>query len=206
MKLFLPLLLTGVFSAWLLSSLPQRLDAATALSTPKVSAPESFTVDGGHSSVLFRVEHMKTSLFYGRFNELEGQLVLDEGQPEGSSVEITVQAASVDTNDAKRDQHITGPDFLDAKQFPTISFKSEKVSREGGVWKAEGKLSLHGVTKTIALEFEQTGEGKGFKGEKLVGFHTRFEIDRTEFGMDYSSEMLGESIELTISLEAGASE
>lgn len=185
---------------------PGTRAAAPSVPTTAAAAPEAFVVDGGHSSVLFRIQHMNAGLFYGRFNEVEGRLTLDEAQPSNSSVEVTVQAASVDTNSAKRDQHVTSPDFLDAKQFPTISFKSESVSREGGLWKAEGKLTLHGVSKPLTFEFEKTGEAEGRGGKKVIGFHAELEVDRTEFGMDYGTSSLGAKLKLIVSLEAGAAE
>jgi polyisoprenoid-binding protein YceI len=203
------LLPLSLVSALALASLSHMSSSAEASATPTravVSAAEDFVIDAGHSSVFFGVKHLNTSMFYGRFNELSGKLTLDEGDPSKSSVVMTIPAASVDTNSEKRDQHVTSPDFLDAKQFANIEFKSEKVSREGGVWKAEGKLTLHGVTKPLSIEFEKIGEGKGFRGEKLVGFQTKFVVDRTEFGMDYSTEALGKDIELTVSIEAGLAE
>ena len=190
----------------LLFLVPTTLATAPAPAPAAASAPQAFVVDAGHSSILFRIQHMNAGMFYGRFNELEGKLTLDEAEPSNSSVEVTVQAASVDTNSTKRDQHVTSPDFLDAKQFPTISFKSEKVSREGGLWKAEGKLSLHGVTKPVSFEFEKTGEAEGRGGKKLVGFHAEVEVDRTEFGMDYGTGSLGSKLMLIVSLEASSAD
>ncbi|HIG12382.1 MAG: YceI family protein [bacterium] len=168
------------------------------------AAPETLVVDSGHSSVLFSILHLGASRFYGRFNEVAGEIIFDEAEPANCQVEITVQASSLDTADKKRDQHARGPDFLDAKQFPTLSFKSEKISREGGLWKAEGQFEMHGVTQPVSFEFEKVGEGKGSGGVKVVGFHARFEIDRRDFGMDYMTNMLGTTLELIISLEAGA--
>ena len=110
----------------------------------------------------------------------------------------------MDTGDEKRDQHVKSPDFLDAKQFPELKFVSESVSRDGDTWTAKGKLSLHGVTKPLEIEFEKTGEGKGFRGETILGFISTFSVDRTDFGIDYSTEALGANVEFTVALEVGA--
>ncbi len=205
MKLQSTLLLAAV-SLSVLALAPITRATAPQPEAGAAAAPEAFVVDGGHSSILFRIQHMNAGMFYGRFNEVEGKLTLDEAQPGNSSVEVTVQAASVDTNSTKRDQHVTSPDFLDAKQFPTISFKSEEVSREGGLWKAKGMLNLHGVSKPVSFEFEKTGEARGRGGKKVVGFHAELEVDRTKFGMDYGTESLGAKLKLIVSLEAGAAE
>ena len=85
------------------------------------SAPVDLTVDGGHSSVVFRIKHNGAAYFYGRFNEVSGAIVYDAGDASKCSVEIDIDAQSVDTNSEKRDQHVLSPDFLDAKQFPRLS-------------------------------------------------------------------------------------
>lgn len=186
-----------------------QYNPTTATSTvepaPAATAAKNLKIDGGHSSVLFRIKHNKTAYFYGRFNEISGGIVYDEADPSKSSVEISIKAASVDTNSEGRDKHILSPDFLDAKQFPTLEFKSTKIQREGAVWQATGDLKFHGTQQEVTLEFEKTGEGKGRRGENLFGFHTRFTVDRTEWGMEYMVGPLGEEIEITVSLETAES-
>ncbi len=112
-----------------------------------------------------------------------------------------IKAGSVDTNSSNRDKHVLSPDFLDAKQFPELKFKSKKVERDGAVWRATGDLQFHGTQQEVTIDFEMTGEGKGRRGEALMGFHARFEIDRTEWGMEYMVGPLGKDIEITVSLE-----
>lgn len=181
--------------------------ASSVAASPRAPYAEehAFKVDGGHSSVVFRVKHLGTSWFYGRFNSVEGSLVFDEAHPEACRVEVRVAAESVDTADEKRDRHVKSPDFLDARQFPELRFESRSVTHSGDTWKAKGELTLHGVTKPLEVDFQKVGEGQGFRGEEILGFHATFSIDRTDFGMDYSTEALGAEIELTVSLEVGAS-
>lgn len=202
MKLF-PL--TGLLA--LACLLPLALTPAPASAgAPAASAPASkaglnLAIDGGHSSVVFRIKHMDTSWFYGRFNRIAGGIILDEGEPSKSKASIMIIADSVDTNDEKRDQHVKGPDFLDVKQFPMLNFTSKAVEKTGDRWRVTGELELHGTKKEVAVDFEKTGEGKARGGERLVGFLGTFTIDRTDFGIEYGIGALGKEIEVTISLE-----
>jgi polyisoprenoid-binding protein YceI len=166
---------------------------------------KTLKIDSGHSSVLFRIQHNEAAYFYGRFNEVAGEVVFDEDDPAKCSVEVIIKAGSVDTNSANRDKHVLSPDFLDAKQFPELKFKSKKVERDGAVWKATGDLMLHGASHEITIDFEKTGEGKGRRGETLMGFHSRFEIERADWGMEYMVGPLSNEIELTVSLEVKGS-
>jgi len=165
----------------------------------------TFQVDSGHSSVLFNVKHMEVSHFYGRFNRVEGEIVYDEAKPESSSVKIEIPANSIDTNSEKRDQHLLSPDFLDAKQFPRLKFTSTKVERDGALWKVTGDLAFHGTQQEVTFDMEVTGEGEARGGGKLMGFLATFEIDRTEWGMEYSVGPISKEIEITVSLEAKSS-
>ena len=178
----------------------------TAASSSGASAAEAeiYAVDGTHSSVLFKVRHNDVSYFYGRFGDVSGTFSFDEEKASECSVEIEVKAESIDTRTAKLDQHLRSPDFFDAKQFPVISFKSTKVKKgKDKVYSVTGDLSLHGVTKSITVDMEHVGTADGRRG-KLMGFHTTFTIDRTDFGMNYGiGTALGSEVEMTISIEAG---
>jgi polyisoprenoid-binding protein YceI len=167
-------------------------------------ASESYNIDAYHSSILFKVNHLGASNFYGRFNDVSGEVTFDDKNPEKSSVNITVNANSVDTNSKKRDDHLRSPDFFNSKQFPTITFKSKKVEKVNDkTFKVTGDLSLHGVTKTISFTFNKVGEGKNPKGQKIMGGETSFTIKRSDFGMDYMQGpgMLGDDITLILSFE-----
>lgn len=192
---------------------PAALLALLALpaAAPPPAAPpaalESWVVDTGHSSLVFKVQHMGVSNFYGRFNELSGRIALAE-QAAQSSVSFSVQAGSVDTNNDKRDQHLMNPDFFSAKEFPTIEFKSTSVKPAGDkAWEVAGKLTLHGVTKDLAVTVHETGrKAAGDRYPALAGFETRFSIRRSDFGMDYGVEngSLGDEVEIVLAIEARA--
>jgi len=180
--------------------------AGAPVATPARPAakPGEFQVDPVHSSVIFRIQHMNTSFFYGRFDHCEGRIALDAEKPEGSSVELAIQAESVDTNSAKRDDHVRSPDFLNASEFPEIGFKSESVKALGqDRFEVSGQLSLHGETKPLTVEVQQTGLGKAPRGDgRLAGYETSFTIKRSDFGMDNMLDMLGDEVRVTLSVEA----
>ena len=179
------------------------LPAATPVSAPP-RALESWVVDGGHSSLVFKIRHMGVSNFYGRFNELSGRIALADN-PAQSSVNFSVQAASVDTHVDKRDQHLKSPDFFSVKEFPTIEFKSTSVKPAGdGAFDVAGKLTLHGVTRDLSVKVQETGR-RAADGEEpgMAGFETRFSIQRSDFGMDYGIEpgSLGDEVEIVLAVE-----
>jgi len=192
---------------------PVALLALLALpaAAPPAAAPapapalETWAVDAGHSSLVFKVQHMGVSNFYGRFNELSGRIALAE-QAAQSSVSFTVQAGSVDTNSGKRDQHLMSPDFFSAKEFPTIEFKSASVKPAGDkAWDVAGTLTLHGVSRDLAVQVHETGRlAADDRRPALAGFETRFTIKRSDFGMDYGVEngALGDEVEVVLAIEA----
>lgn len=182
------------------------LPAAAPASRSDAPALRSFSIDTVHSSLVFKVQHMGVSSFYGRFNEVGGRITLDPDDATKCSVTVTVQAASVDTHNGKRDQHLQSPDFFSAKEFPTIEFRSTSVKKAGDGYQVAGQLALHGVTKDLSLEVRQTGlnEADG-RHPATIGFETHFRIKRSDFGMDYGLEAnsLGDEVEVMLAVEAG---
>ena len=164
-------------------------------------AAENWAVDPAHSSLLFKVQHNGVSNFYGMFKEFSGRIVQD-ADPAKCSVSFTVQAASVDSRNAKRDQHLMHSDFFSAKEFPTIEFKSGKVEKKGAEWSVAGALTLHGVTKDVTASVVETGKVSTDKGS-LAGFEAKFTIKRSDFGMDYGLEngALGDEVAVTLAAE-----
>lgn len=165
-------------------------------------ADSKYKVDPVHSSVAFSIKHLDTTNFYGRFNTVSGGVTLaDNGDVAGLDAAVPVE--SVDTHNKKRDEHILGPDYFDAKQFPTITFKSTKVEKDGDAYKVTGDLTLHGETKSVTLDLKKTGSGKGMNGQNIVGIEATVAIKRTDFGMTLGKGLSDEVI-LMVSFEAGA--
>ena len=164
-------------------------------------AADTYKIDSVHSSVGFSALHLGITNFYGRFNEVAGDVVFDKENPAKSSVNITVQTESLDTHNPKRDQHLKSPDFFNSKQFPAITFKSNKVEGSGDSFKVTGDFTLHGVTKPITVEFKKLGEGKGMQGEMRAGGETKFTIKRSEYGMNFMPGGVGDEVTVMLSLE-----
>jgi polyisoprenoid-binding protein YceI len=162
----------------------------------------AFQVDGVHSSVLFRVKHMNTSYAWGRFNAISGKVDLDGPKP---SIDVQLQVDSIDTANAKREAHLKGPDFFNAKQFPMISFKSTKITKSGDAdYEVEGTLTLHGVSHPIKVRVERTGTNPGPRGGTITGLATTFNIKRSDYGMDLMLEGVSDDVLLVVSLECAA--
>lgn len=175
-------------------------------------AADTFSVDAVHSTVLFRVKHMQTSYAYGRFNDIAGTFTTeDNGSPKDlASLEVTVKAASIDTGNAKRDQHLRGVDFFNAAEFPEIKFKTKKAEARVaamlppggiGVFDVTGDLTLHGVTKEVTFLLTGTGSGKDMAGKAIVGLEGSFAIKRSEFGMKTMVGPVADDVYLTVSIE-----
>lgn len=164
---------------------------------------DTYEVDPAHSFVIFRclnVAQASSVFIYGRFNDIKGRIVIDK-DPAKSSVEITINAESLDTGVPDRDKHLKSPDFLNTKQFPVITFKSKKVESAGrNRYRVTGDLTLHGVTRTVTLTVAKVGEGKNFKGVPVIGFETTFTIKRSDFGMKGLMNVAADEVTLTIAI------
>src|SRR5262245_34364655 len=130
------------------------LAAAFAVRSTPVTAPpgeHTWTIDPVHSPVMFKIKHMQTTWFYGMFKTISGSFTIDPEHPADGKVEVKIDAASVDTRSEDRDKHVRGSDFLDAKQYPDITFTSQKLQRDGDDWTIDGHLTVNGTTKPGAL-------------------------------------------------------
>ena len=160
-----------------------------------------FEVDPDHTAVVFKIAHLGMSDTYGRFNDVQGQVKHVEGDLAQCSFDLTVRTDSVDTNSKKRDDHLRGPDFFNAAQFPVITFKSTAISRTADGLAVTGDLSLHGVTKSVTVDVVKGGEGPDPWGNHRIGFSTTFQINRRDYGMTNMVGAVGEDVTLMISFE-----
>lgn len=172
------------------------------LSTAEVAKAGSYKIDPGHTFVTFTISHLGFSDMQGRFNTVEGNLSL---APKGeSSVQVSIETASVDTNHKKRDDHLRGPDFFNARQYPEIKFTSTKVSygSTGEPSKIEGNFSLHGVTKPIVLDVKPVGAGKDPWGGYRAGYNASVTINRSDYGMEFMLGGIPDQVTINLSIEA----
>jgi polyisoprenoid-binding protein YceI len=164
-------------------------------------AADNYTVDGVHSSVSFKIQHMGISQVHGRFNKFDGAFAIDKADPAKSSFTLSIKADSVDTGNEGRDKHLRSPDFFDAKQYADITFKSTSVKAAKDGYEVEGDLTMHGKTKKTKLVL-QGGKEIDAQGMKKTGFITDVTIKRSDFGVgDSKPGPLGDEVYVSIGLE-----
>lgn len=152
-----------------------------------------WSIDPAHSSIEFAVKHMMFTTVRGRFKDVTGTIHVDEENPDRSSVEVEIDAASIDTGVEDRDNHLRAADFLDVERFPKITFRSKRVEgaleKEGDRFRVIGDLTIRDKTLEIPLEATYLGRGKGMQGEDRAGFNATTEIDRRDFGLMWNQAL-----------------
>ena len=200
MNLLKPLILTAIAIAAVPALTASKATLAPAFSSAEAGA---YTIDTSHSTVMFRIKHLDVSYAYGRFDSFEGNFVLSEEK--GKSVlNATVLSKSVNTNDKKRDGHLSSPDFLNVKQYPEISFESKSFTKTGETaYEVAGTLNLHGESKEIKVPMTFVGaRDAGARFGFRAGLEGSFKVNRRDFGMDtYPDDVLGNEITMTLSFE-----
>ncbi len=173
------------------------------------SQAESWKVDSAHTTVSFSVSHLFTSV-QGRFDQFEGTIVFDPADPKGTVVRGSIEAASINTNNAKRDKHLRSGDFFDVEKFPKLEFESTQVTvtdATGKTGKIAGTLTLHGVTKPVVLDVKFLGSGKDPWGNVRAGFRADLTINRKDYGLNWNElletggVLVGDEIEIRIDVE-----
>ncbi len=174
--------------------------------TPLFAQEANWTVDKSHSSTTFKVRHMMANMV-GQFRDFDGKIDINRAEPAKSTVEFTIQAASIDTGNQRRDEHLRSPDFFDVAKFPTITFKSTAVAKKSETqFDVTGDLTMHGVTKRVTLPVTFLGFGKTARGEK-AGFEIETTVNRKDYGivwnknLDEGGFLLGEDVKVSINLE-----
>src|SRR5947209_15026208 len=171
-------------------------------------AVSNWKIDPSHSAIHFSVRHMVVSKTRGRFTKWTGDIRFDPENPAASSVEVSIDPASIDTADAQRDAHLRSPDFFDVEKFPTAAFRSTKIERAGGQYRVHGDLTVHGVTRPVVLDATFEGAGKDPWGGERAGFSASVTIDRKDYGLEWNKALetggllVGEKVELTLEVEA----
>lgn len=181
-------------------------ESAVAASPAPVQNSTPFAIDQVHSSIIYRIKHMNVAYNYGRFNDMSGKFLLDKSDPSKSVVEISVNVESIDSNNDGRDKHLKSPDFFSAKEFPTITFVGKSFKKSGDdAFEVTGDLTMKGKSKSITVTITDTGVGPGRKGGEVAGYESTFTIKRSEFGMDYLLQALGDEVTLIVGVEGARS-
>jgi len=171
--------------------------------------PTQWAVDPSHSAAHFSVRHLMISNVRGEFTKVSGSATIDPVNTAKSSVEITIDAASINTREPQRDEHLKSPDFLDAAKYPTLTFRSKKIDSHGAeAHKLTGDLTLHGVTKEVTFDVEgPTPAVKDPYGNIRAGLSASTKINRKDFGVAFNAltetggVMVGDEVKITIEAE-----
>jgi polyisoprenoid-binding protein YceI len=177
--------------------------AIALLLTLSATAQETWQLDPPHSSAQFSVRHLGVSTVRGAFTKVSGTVQYDASDVSKSSIQATIDAASVDTRVEMRDNDLRSPNYLDVKKYPTITFQSKKVEAFGaGKLKVTGELTIHGVTKEVVLDVD--GPSAPIKdpwGNQRMGASATTKINRMDFGVAGAPGMVGDDITITLDLE-----
>ena len=150
----------------------------------------TYSVDKAHSEIGFSVRHMMFAKVHGQFKDWDAKLAYDDTDPTKASLEVAISTASVDTREEKRDGHLRSPDFFDVEKYPQMTFRSKRVETSGkGRYRLVGDLTLHGVTREVALDVEETGRGKDPWGNERVGFNAKGAIERGAYGLKWNQAL-----------------
>jgi polyisoprenoid-binding protein YceI len=169
----------------------------------------TWNIDPTHSHAEFKVRHLMISNVRGSFPKVSGVLTLDDSDPTGSQVEASIDVTSIETRDAQRDAHLKSADFFDAEKYPTMTFKSTKVTATGaGAGTVEGDLTIRDVTKPVVFDVEgPTPPTKDPWGNQRVGVEATTKISRKEYGLTWSAPleaggvMIGDEVTITLEVE-----
>jgi polyisoprenoid-binding protein YceI len=186
-----------------------RGTAMTATTAPQVEKPTIWQIDPAHTLVEFAVKHMMFTTVKGRFGGVHGTIVDDAADPSRSSVEVEIDAASIDTREEKRDAHLRSPDFLDVESYPTITFKSSRVEHAGqDRLRVIGDLTIHGNTREVVLDTTINGRGTNPFGLEVAGFSGETTINRRDFGLNWNMALeaggvlVGDTVKILLEIEA----
>jgi polyisoprenoid-binding protein YceI len=180
------------------------LAAFSFLAVSSVRA-EVYGFDKAHSQIGFAVRHI-LSPTHGEFKDYDGTVHFDPKSPEDSKIDVTIQTASISTDNDMRDHHLKSPDFFDADKYPTITFKSTKVTTvSDNQYKVEGDLTIHGVTKNVVLDTTYDGSDV-MMGAPIAGVSATTKIDRRDFGLVWNKTlesgnvMVGNDVTITLDI------
>lgn len=185
---------------------------ATSAASATTPAAGSWNIDSVHSLAEFSAKHMMITTVRGRIAGISGTLVIDDARPEASSVQVDLDAASIDTRSEQRDEHLRSADFLDVANFPQLSFRSTRIEgarKEAGAgFRVVGDLTIRGVTREVTLDATFEGEGRDPWGGERVSFSASTRIDRRDFGLTWNAALEAGGVlvsnEIRIQLEVQA--
>jgi polyisoprenoid-binding protein YceI len=196
---------TLILPVLLLAACGYLLMGPTAVAEDAPASGSTYAIDGTHSSVLFKLNHLGVGTCWGRFNAFEGTFVFNEANPAASSVNVKIDVNSIDTNNKDRDAHLKNQDYFDVVEHESITFTSTKVEKTTSAthFDVHGKLTMHGVTKPVTIRMELVGMKD--VGEKYGGFKCGFDgtlkIKRSDYGMSSMIPYIGDEVTIVLAIE-----
>jgi polyisoprenoid-binding protein YceI len=178
------------------------------MTTHTAAAIRPLEIDRSHSGITFQVRHLLSKV-RGRFNEFAGSIEFDEANPPRSRVEVTIQAASIDTAEPARDTHLRSADFFDVGQYPTLRFVSTSVTPRGaGAYDVAGTLTIHGATRQVVLPASYLGTATDPYGNTKAVFEAELTLNRRDFGLSWNAALetggllVGDEVSVSLSVQA----
>jgi polyisoprenoid-binding protein YceI len=169
---------------------------------------KTYALDPAHTTAEFIVRHMMISKVRGRFTSVAGTIEVPEGGGLPTAVDVTIDAASIDTREEQRDAHLRSADFLEAEKFGQITFRSTSVDGNGDAFKVRGDLTIHGVTRDVVLDATFEGRGSDPWGNERIGYEAHAKISRKDFGLGWNQALetggviVGDEVKIELNVEA----
>ena len=178
------------------------------MTTAATPALATWTIDAAHTEAGFAVKHLMISTVRGRFGALAGTVSFDPDDLSTGSADVTIDVTSIDTREAKRDEHLRSADFFETDKFPALTFKSRRVQAvKGNAFQLVGDLTIKGVTREVILDAESHGLQNDPWGGERAGFSARTAINRKDFGLVWNVALetggivVGEDVKITLDVE-----
>lgn len=176
--------------------------------TTAIATKTTYSIDKAHSEATFQVRHLLTKV-RGRFSDFAGTIEYDEQQPENCSANVTIQAASIDTNERDREAHLRSADFFDVEKYPTLTFRSGTITRKGAAgFDLAGELTIRGVTRQVTFDVNFLGKAKDPWGNERIAFDAEATINRKDYGLNWNAALetggflVGDEVTISLSVQA----
>lgn len=185
------------------SSLALAISSVGFMSLPALADTYVIDTKGAHASINFAIKHLGYSVLTGRFDTFSGEFTYDPAKPEASTVNVSIDTGSVNSNHAERDKHLRSPDFLNVEKFPKATFVSTKIvlDDDKDEFDIVGDLTLNGVTKSVTIEVDKVGEGKDPWGGYRAGFSGETTINLKDFNVKMDLGPASQTVELALEVE-----
>jgi polyisoprenoid-binding protein YceI len=183
--------------------------AATSLSLTAASTTtvERYDFDTAHTYIGFNVRHLAVTNVKGKFTRFSGHIMLDEGDVTRSTVNVTIDAGSIDTSNQRRDDHLRSGDFFEVERFPNLTFVGRRVERSGDDLVLVGDLTIRDVTREVRMPFELTGPVTTSNGQKMLGAEGSLRVNRFDYGLRWNRlteavQVVGDEVRIELHVEA----